>query len=787
MYRRGFRIAAVLVALLAALALAGGRTAAAQSASSIVVKGNKAIGADAIRAYFSREPGELDAVKIDKALKALYASGHFEDVRIARVDGQLTVTVVENRTLDKVAFEGNRKVKDDELKALVQSKARGPLSRATVQQDVVRILEAYRHGGRFDVRVEPKIIERAENRADLVFEIREGQKIGIKEVAFVGNQAFSSNRLTGEIKTGQTNLLSFLLNNDVYDADRVEGDRDLLRLFYLKHGYADVRIVAGEGRYDEAKNGFVVTFTIDEGERYRVGMVDLRSAVPELDAGALRARLHVAPADVYNGEAVDKSIADMTLEAARRGHPFVQIRREIDRAAASRTINLAFVVEPGPRTFVERIELRGNTHTRDYVIRREFDIAEGDAYNKALIDRAERRLKNLGYFKSVKIHTEAGSAADRVILDVDLEEQETGQFSVAGGYSTTDGVVAQVSIGDRNLNGGGEQAKASVTLGQYAQGVDLAFVEPYVLGTHMSAAFDVFGKQTTASPYQSYGNESYGASVAVGTPLTDNLSSQTRYSIAYQGISLAPGMIGCSPSNLTTCGANAPVSAAVQQAALNGPSWVSSVGDTVAWNTLDNNKNPTSGVNASLSQDVAGLGGDVKFMKTTSDVRLYQPVTDDVVGMARMQGGYISPLGGQPLPLMNGFFGGPQLVRGFAPNGFGPRDLTPGTTMDNVGGSQYWASSMQVTAPLPFVPPQSGLKVATFADAGSLWGYRGQTSFPALGQSIQLADSSSIRSSLGASMIWDSPFGALHVDYAYPVSKTSYDATQRFRFGAGAF
>jgi outer membrane protein insertion porin family len=273
----------------------------------------------------------------------------------------------------------------------------------------------------------------------------------------------------------------------------------------------------------------------------------------------------------------------------------------------------------------------------------------------------------------------------------------------------------------------------------------------------------------------------------LGTPLTDNLSSQTRYSITYQGLSLPPNLIGCSPSNPAVCNGAIPVSAAVQQTALNGPTWVSAGGNTLAWNSLDSNKNPTSGVSASLSQDVAGLGGDAKFIKTTTDVRYYQPVADDVVGMARAQGGYITPWGGQPLPLLNGFFGGPQLVRGFAPNGFGPRDVTPGTTMDNVGGTQYWTSSFQLTAPMPYVPANSGLRVATFADAGSLWAYRGQTSFPALGQSLQVADSRSIRSSLGASMIWDSPFGALHVDYAFPMTKTSYDLTQRFRFGAGPF
>jgi outer membrane protein insertion porin family len=760
--------------------------------SAIKVEGNQRIEASSIRSYFHAGRGEqLEAADLDAALKALYATRLFADVRISRSGDQLVVTVVENPTLTRVALEGNKKVKDEQLKAEVQSKSGGPLWRPVVQEDVARITEIYRRSGYFTARVEPKIIARSSQQADLVFEIQEGGKTGVKKIQFAGNHAYSSDQLKGAIRTGETNLLSFLLNNDVYDPDRIEADRDLLRRYYLRHGYADIRVVAARAEFDPDQKGFVVTFSIEEGSQYRIGSVDLRSSLRELDPAILRTRLRPDVGDVYNAEAVQKTVEDLSVEAAKHGYPFVAVTPRADRDQASRVVNLVYAVEQGPRRYVERINIHGNRKTEDFVIRREFDISEGDAYNRALIERAERRLKNLGYFKTVKIADAPGSAPDRIVVDVELEEQNTGNYSIAAGYSTTDGVVGEVSIGDRNFLGRGDTLGASVTYGQYTKGFNLSAAEPNFGGSGLTVGFDLYGKQSLASNYQSYGSQTYGTTFRLGTALTEELGVQWRYSIYNQRTSLAPALMDCSPGNPPPgCYANGEASLPVKQAVLNGPAWVSAVGSTVNYNTLDNNRSPTSGVVSALNQDLAGLGGDVKFLKTTEDFRAYHPIAGDVVGMVRAQGGYVTPWGGQQLPLSDGFFGGPQLVRGFAPNGFGPRDVTPGTTMDNVGGRQYWATSAELQAPIPMLPAGSGLKLGLFADAGSVWGYSGPRSLgsgPALAQSLQVAASNSIRSSLGAGLIWDSPFGPIRADYAIPVSKASSDVTQRFWFSAGRF
>ncbi len=409
------------------------------------------------------------------------------------------------------------------------------------------------------------------------------------------------------------------------------------------------------------------------------------------------------------------------------------------------------------------------------MIRREFDIAEGDAYNKSLIDRAERRLKNLNYFKTVKIATKPGSASDRVVLDVEVAEQSTGDFNIAGGYSTTDGLLAQVKVGENNFLGTGQAVKASVSYGQYAQSADLSASEPYFLGTRTAAGIELFAKQTDSSSYQSYGSDVYGATFSLGLPVNEQLGTQLRYSISRQNVTLDPASLAATPS------------LPIQQAALAGPQWVSAVGDTVTYNTLDNNQMPTSGVNSQLRQDLAGLGGDVNFLRTSEDVRYYQSLNSDLVGMVRAQGGYITSYGGQQVPLIDSFFGGPTMVRGFAPNGFGPRDLTPGTTMDNVGGSMYWATTAELQSAIPGVPQEYGLRASAFVDAGSVFHYAGPTTFPGSAQSLQLANSNVVRSSVGVGLTWGSPFGALTVNYAVPVTKAAYDVVQPLNFSAGPF
>lgn len=800
-------------------------TSSAYAQSNVEVQGNRRVETATIRSYFKPGPGgRLGAYEIDEAYKALYGTGLFQDVNIRHAGGRIIVTVVENPVINRIQFEGNSRVKDDQLKLEIQSKERGTLSRGVVQSDVQRIVEVYRRSGRYDVTVVPKIIDRPNGRVDLVFEISEGAKTTILGINFVGNRAYSSWRLKDVVRTTQTNILSFLQSTNIYDQDRLEADRELLRRFYLKNGYIDVRIVGAAAEFDPARNGFIVTFTIEEGDQYRVGTVDVRSNVRAIDPGLMRSRVRTSPGDVYNAEALEKSVEDMTIEAARQGYAFALVRPRADRDIQARLVNLIYTIDDGQRIYIEQINVRGNTRTRDYVIRREFDVAEGDPYNRALINRAERRLRNLGYFKDVKILTEPGSSPDRVIINVQVEEQSTGEFSIGGGYSTADGFLAEVSIGERNFMGYGLYAKASVQYGQNSSGYSVSFVEPYLLGYRVALGVDVFSRIQKATNFVSYESRTTGGGLRLGFTLREDLSLQLRYSIYSQKIDLPQHLRNCNnlmpnsanglyPTSVTgidpstglpwvdpatglpfamNCLQDGEASLAVRRELANGTVITSLVGYDLSYNTLDNNRNPTSGLLAVLKQDFAGVGGDVQYIRTTADVRSYYEPIQDVIGVFRLQAGYIYGWGSDGLRMLDHFQMGPNLVRGFAPSGIGPRDLTPGTTNDALGGSMFWGTSVEFQTPLFFAPKEVGIKLAVFADAGSLWNYQGPTSWlpPVPGATGEVLTPSSnsmfVNSSVGVGLLWASPFGPLRFDLAYPITKQPFDRTQIFRFSGGA-
>lgn len=760
--------------------------AIAQTAASIGVEGNQRVEAATIRSYFRAGPGgHLDQGAIDDGLKALIETGLFQDVRINRVGGRLVVSVVENPVINRVAFEGNKKIKDEQLTAEVQSKTRGTLSRPMVQADALRITEIYRRAGRYDVRVDPQMIQQPNNRVDLVFVITEGEKTGVRSVEFVGNRAFSSYRLKDVIKTRESNWLSFLSSGDVYDPDRVEADRDLIRRFYLKNGYADVQVVAALTEYDPAQKGFMVTFKIEEGQQYRVGSVDFQSTIPSLDGNSLRGFSRVNVGSVYNAEALEKSVEEMQIETSRRGYAFAVVRPRGERNYDAHTVAITYAIDEGPRVYVERIDVRGNTRTRDYVIRREFDISEGDAYNRALVDRAERRLKNLDYFNSVKVTTEPGSSSDRVIVVVALEEKSTGDFSVSGGYSTTDGAMGEVSISERNFLGRGLFAKASVQYGQYARGYSLSFVEPYLFDYRVALGLDLFQRQQLPNQYISYGTKTLGFSPRLGFQLREDLTLQLRYSIYQQEVTLPDSLL-----DPATTAISLPVLMELNQ----GSALTSMVGYTLTYNTLDNNKNPTDGLLVDWKQDFAGVGGDVSYLRSTIDAKYYTPLVSDIVGIVRLQGGIMNKVGSKDLRMLDHFQMGPNLVRGFAPNGIGPRDISLWNLYgygDALGGTQYWGASVELQMPFWFLPKEVGLKGAVYADAGQLSNYKGP---PYAGQIIPPPlnlrafdpyDDSTVRSSVGVGLIWQSPFGPLRFDYAVPITKGKYDRVQEFRFGGG--
>lgn len=792
-------------------------------AETIVVEGNRHVDAETIRSYFAG--GDAN-----DAVKRLYSTGYFSNVEVSRRGATLVVRVTENSTrINHVVFVGNSKIKSEDLEKEVTLKDRGAFSQATADADVQRILDMYRRSGRNAASVTVRTVQTPNNAVDVVFDIKEGDKTGVKKIVFVGNHAVSDGQLFGLIETTEMNFLSFFKTNDTYDPDRLAKDAEAIRRYYLKNGYADFRIIGVDPVYDPAQGGYVVTFTMEEGGVYRVSSVGVDSQIAGISNAALQNSVQIKAGDVYNGDAVQDTNVRLTKEAQKLGYAFAQVRPRGDKDEATHTVTVAFVIEEGPRAYIERINIRGNTATRDYVIRREFDIGEGDAYNKVLIDKAERRLNALGFFKKVKITNEQGSTPDRVIVVVEVEEQSTGQFSVSGGYSTTQGFIAEVSVSQSNFLGRGEYVRASVSYGQYSRGVELNYTEPFFLDNRLAAGFDLYSKQSLASSYAYYSNWVTGGTIRFGIPLTDDITFAPRYSLYYSDLTIpnntnqpyndctypgwfTPPYNGTAVEPWNSCLSNGEASLALKQA--QGGWLTSMIGYTLAYNTIDNPRDPHNGVHADLKMDFAGVGGDSNFLRTTVDVKAYHELLrDDIVGILHLQGGDLTKTGSNELRVVDNFNLGPSLVRGFAAGGIGPRDITNATTNNNgnaLGGTKYWGASVEAQFPIWGLPKDIGLKGAVFADAGSLWDYQGQTNFgtylgyPAgtscsamqaqriggypvsQGGCIAVGSNNAlVRSSVGLGVIWASPMGPIRFNYAFVTSKANTDILQQFSFSGG--
>ncbi len=781
-------------------------------AESVLVEGNQRVDSETIASYFTG----TDQSSINRGVKELYATGLFASVKVSRAGGRVVITVAENNVINRVAFEGNSKVKTETLAAEIQSKSRGPYSRAMVDADIERIKDVYRRSGRAAASVTVRTVDLPNGRVDVVFTVDEGDKTGVKTINFVGNHAYSEGKLRDLMQTTEMNLFSFFKTSDVYDPDRIASDLELIRRFYLKNGYADFRIVGSDAQFDPEQGGYIITITLEEGVQYTVGSVNVESHFPTIDSASLQPLVRISAGDTYNGDMVQKTVDALTKELGKRGYPFTQVRPRGDRDPATRTVSIVFVLDEGPRVYIERIDVHGNSRTRDYVIRREFEIGEGDAYNRVLIDRAERRLNNLGYFKKVRITNEPGSAPDRVIVVVEVEDQPTGSLSLSGGFSTTTGFIADVSVTETNFMGRGQFVRLAVSAGQYSRGVDFSFTEPYFLGYRLAAGFDLYAKKSNSWRYSFYDNFVTGATLRLGLPITEELSFSPRYSIYRTDISIpnnsarpfndcsspipfiTPGFPFGAPTLLFNCLTNSEASLAIKEA--QGPFLTSMLGYTVGYNTLDNIRNPTSGLFIELRQDVAGAGGDARFLRTTGDLRYYRELYDQFVGLVHLQGGDIESFGGYRLRVVDNFNMGPTLVRGFAPFGIGPRDTSFGLNPQGnpLGGTKYYGASLEVQFPVFGVPRDLGLKGAVFADAGTLYGFEGQTQFPPFNtcfnpfvsftQSNCLTvggNSPTIRTSAGGSIIWSSPLGPIRFDFAKAITKSPSDITQFFRFTGG--
>jgi outer membrane protein insertion porin family len=745
--------------------------------AAIRILGTQRIEPDTVRSYLQIQPGEpWDPEKLDASLKALFTTGLFADVNLSREGNTLVVRVVENPIINRIAFEGNHKLDEKDLSAEIQERPRVVYTRSRVQADVKRILDLYRRHGRFEATVEPKVIQLSENRVDLVFEINEGEYTGIRGINFVGNKAFSESKLRGVIATKESRWYRFLSTNDSYDPDRLTYDRELLRRFYLTEGYADFRVVSAVAELTPERNGFIITFTLDEGERYRFGKIGVNIKLRALPASQVLPLLTVHSGDWYNAQEVENSISVLTNTLGTRGYAFVEVKPEITRNRKERTLDITFVVQEGPRVYVERIDIVGNVRTLDKVIRREFQLVEGDAFNTEKMQRSQQRIKNLGFFKKVEVRNAPGSAPDKTVVTVEVEEQSTGELSLGLGFSTSDGPLADVNIRERNFLGRGQDLQIGGVVSFRSQQVQLSFTEPYFLDRNIAAGFDVFEIKTSPTanffsgvtpPYQQF---SYGGALRAGYQITDNLRQTWKYT-------------GRSDS-ITNVQSDASLFIALQE----GTHDTSSIGQVLLYDRRNDRLEPTSGYFVSLGNDFAGVGFGVDYVRNKINFGYYYAVAPEWVLSLTGEAGDITGWGGQQVLLQDRFFVGGDNLRGFQDAGIGPRDSLDG---DALGGQKYWIGSVSLGVPLG-LPQELGLTGRVFSDFGTLYHLEpttlvlnAQQLATTGGVTPQVEQSPLIRLSAGVGVTWKSPVGPIRLDVAYPIRKASFDQTQYFRVSFG--
>ncbi len=740
-------------------------TAEAAVIQRIDVRGASRVGAEAVRSNLTIVPGKnFSNTDIDDSVKQLYDTGYFSDVKISVSGSTLVVSVEEAQLVNQVVFNGNRKIKDDKLAAVVKTHAAGPYNEAQIQSDIQAIKDAYAATGRSEVQVTTQVVPLGEGRVNLAFVVDEGDRTKIAAINFVGNNAYSSGRLSSVIATKRSNFLSFLTRKDVYSEDKLHADEEALRQFYYNRGYADFRIISSDAAFDEATNKYTLTFNIEEGPRYDFGAVTVQSTVPGIDSTQLQGLVRTHEGQVYSAKEVQRSMEAISDQVASAGYPFARVTPRGNRDLNNNTIGVEYLVDQGERAYVERIEIRGNSRTRDFVIRREFDMSEGDAFNQQMITRAKRRLEALGYFSSVNITTQPGSSPDRVVVVVDVQDQATGSFGIGAGYAAGgDGLILEASVEEKNFLGRGQYIKVSAGGGQEgSRTYGLNFTEPYFLGYRLAVGFDLNHSETSSN--DNYDYEENSGVLRATAPITEDLATTFRYNYK---------QMKYDPSNSLSS-----LSAPYQHLVEDSP-WVkSSVSQTLTYNTLDDMTLPREGIYASATQEIAGLGGDSQFYKIYGKARYYHLLADDadIIGSVAGSAGYVVGFN-KDLNVFDQFTLTNGDIRGFENKGIGPR-IGGGNPDDPLGGTTYFTVSAEATFPLPAFPRDFGLRGAVFADAGTLFGNKADT----FGQSVDGEDAS-LRASVGVGLMWASPFGTLRVDYAIPVLKEDFDKTQHFKFG----
>jgi outer membrane protein insertion porin family len=735
----------------------------------IEISGARAVSLESIRTRSglpaSRQP---DDAEIDHAIRALMATGQFSDVRVERRGSRIVITVSELPRIASIRIAGNAAIETPKLEAELELKAKAPLAPARLQADARRLRDAYIRAGRLATEVNPEAKARGDGQVDVVFNVKEAPVSRIHRIAFSGNRAFSEGQLKDVMTTSESGWLDILRTAPFYDPERIEIDRERIRRHYADSGYPDARIGEAQAVLDPQGTGYTITFPVEEGAPASIGKATVDHELPGLESSKIATAIKVKPGEAYNRTKIEKSAMALTEQLSNAGKPFARVTPVERVSSDGSAIDVAFRVDEVPPLYAERIDITGNIRTKDHVIRRELRLTEGDALNAYILERARSRVQALGFFKTVTVKPAKGSAPDRAVVTVDVAEQPTGDFSIGAGYSTAEGILGDLSVGERNLFGNGQSLRLKLAGSASRFQAEVSFTEPRFLDSNVAAGFDLFYKDVDYSRHASFMSNRVGGTLRLGVPITDQWSTGVNYTFAR--------------NTLYNVGANA--SPAIKEAVPGYPTAnsttydTSSVGYSVAYDTRDNKRRAGSGVYYSLAQDFAGVGGDVRFIRNTGEARGYYTVAEGVTAMGRVTGGYITGWGGQDVRLLDLFYKGGESVRGFAPAGIGPRD-TLSANGDALGGRMFLASTAELQFDLPGVSKEVGLRGAVFADAGSLWGTN-QTASKLPGVAGQTP---ALRASAGVGLAWESPIGPLRVDYAIPLVKQPYDKTQPLSFG----
>lgn len=779
-------LAVVLIGFLGALGTVvnAQEAAPAQQAPTIIktiqVQGNQRVEANTVASYLLFAPGDpYSEARLDVSIKTLYATGLFADVLIDPRDGNVLIQVVENPIVNRVILEGNKSLKDEKITDEIEAEPRSIFTRSKVQEDVQRIIELYRQSGRFAANVMPKVVQQPQNRVDLIFEITEGPVTGVKRINFIGNNEYADGRLRKEIVTAESEWWNFFESNDNYDPGRLEFDREQLRKFYTDRGFADFRVVSAVAELTPDQEEFYITFTLDEGEEYRWGDVSVDTELETLDKSLLERIVRITSGDIYRASDVETAIEALTFAAGTAGYAFVDIQPEIKRNRDDKTVDLVFNIVEGPRVYIERIDIVGNTTTLDYVIRRELELVEGDAFNRVLLDRSRNRVRALRFFEEVEITETQGSSPDRAVVEVKVTEQPTGELSFSAGFSSADAFLVDLSITQRNLRGRGQLLRFVIRASSNRREVDLRFTEPRFLGRNLAAGVELFDVTLDFLDEAGFRQSRTGGLISLAFPVTEYTSLSARYSLRREKVEV-PNL------DCATILANPAQSSQNSLCLQEGGRLSSILGYTFAWDRRNDPISPTRGFDLRLSQDFAGVGGDVQYLRTDIRGNAYRGLFKNVIASSTIAGGFIEGWGGEAVQINDRFFKGNNDFRGYDNAGIGPRvlqtNLITGETRrgNALGGKAYGLVSTEVSFPLG-IPNLLG---SLFVEAGTVGLLDDDFKFSTVanGFRTETIDELTIRGMAGASVFWESPFGPIRFDFTQPLKKYPYDERKSFQF-----